>query len=89
LDRSRGGLTTKNHALVDKKGRPNKLKQTAGPDMDINRATEIITDLPEGSLLLADRGYDYNVLRKMMADRKAGANRGVSVCLNSRLAFLK
>ena len=34
----------------------------------------MIADLPEGALLLADKGYDSNALREMVADRKAWAN---------------
>ena len=34
----------------------------------------MIADLPEGGLLLADKGYDSNALREMAADRKAWAN---------------
>ena len=74
MGRSRGGLTTKIHALVDKKGRPIKLKLTAGQDADITSAPEMIADLLEGALLLADKGHDSNALREMVADRKAWAN---------------
>ena len=74
MGRSRGGLTTKIHAVVDKQGRPIKLKLTAGQDADITSAPEMIADLPEGALLLADKGYDSNALREMVASRNAWAN---------------
>ena len=74
MGRSRGGLTTKIHAVVDKQGRPIKLKLTAGQDADITSAPEMIADLPEGALLLADKGYDSNTLREMVANRNAWAN---------------
>ena len=74
MGRSRGGLTTKIHAVVDKQGRPIKLKLTAGQDADITSAPEMIADLPEGALLLADKGYDSNALREMVANRNAWAN---------------
>ena len=38
LGRSRGGLTTKIHALVDRQGRPIRLKLTAGETSDIAMA---------------------------------------------------
>jgi transposase len=74
LGRSRGGLTTKIHALVDKKGRPLKLKLTAGQRSDIESASEMIADLPKGAMLLADKGYDANALRDMATARGAWAN---------------
>ena len=74
LGRSRGGLTTKIHALVDRKGRPIKLKLTAGQEADITSAPELIADLPEGAMLLADKGYDANSLREAVAERGAWAN---------------
>ena len=74
LGRSRGGLTIQIHAVVDKQGRPIKLKLTAGQDADITSAPEMIADLPEGVLLLGDKGYDSNALREMVANRNAWAN---------------
>jgi transposase len=74
LGRSRGGLTTKIHALVDKKGRPIKLKLTAGEASDVASAAELIADLPEDAMLIADKGYDANALRQAVAERGAWAN---------------
>ncbi|MER8792212.1 IS5 family transposase [Mesorhizobium sp. M0983] len=74
LGRSRGGLTTKIHALVDAKGMPIKLMLTAGQMSDIASAADLITDLPEGAMLLADKGYDANALRNAVSERKAWAN---------------
>ena len=34
----------------------------------------MIADLPEGGLLLADKGYDSNALRERVANRNAWAN---------------
>ena len=68
MGRSRGGLTTKTHAVVDKQGRPIKLRLTAGQDADITSAPEMIADLPEGALLLADKGYDSNTRREIVAN---------------------
>jgi len=58
MGRSRGGLTSKIHALVDTNGRPIRLALTTGEAHD-NRPAEALV-LPEvsGSMLLADRGYD-------------------------------
>jgi len=75
LGRSRGGLTTKIHALVDKKGRPIKLKLTAGQASDVASAAELIADLPEDAILIADKGYDANALREAVAERGGTAAR--------------
>jgi transposase len=34
----------------------------------------MIADLPEGALLLADKGYDSNALRELVANQNAWAN---------------
>jgi transposase len=74
VGRSRGGLTTKIHALVDKKGRPLRLLLGPGQESDIARAAELIEDLPKGAMLLADKGYDANALREAVYQRGAWAN---------------
>jgi transposase len=74
LGRSRGGLTTKIHALVDGQGRPIKRQLTAGEKSDIASAEGLIADLPEGAMLLADKGYDANALRQAVRNKKAWAN---------------
>ena len=67
-------FTTKIHALVDKNGRPIKLKLTAGQASDVASASELIADLPEDAMLIADKGYDANALREAVAERGAWAN---------------
>ena len=47
---------------------------TAGQKSDIASAVDLITDLPEGAMLLADKGYDSNALRTVITQRKAWAN---------------
>ena len=74
MGRSRGGLTTKIHALVDKNGLPIKLTLTAGQAHDMQAAPELIANLPKGSMLLADKGYDADSVRQIARDRDAWAN---------------
>ena len=74
MGRSRGGLTTKIHALVDENGRPVQLKLTAGQASDVASASELIADLPEDAMLIADKGYDADALREAVAERGAWAN---------------
>lgn len=47
---------------------------TAGQMSDIASAADLITELPEGAMLLADKGYDANDLRNAVTERKAWAN---------------
>lgn len=73
MGRSRGGLTTKIHALVDAKGRPVALKLTPGQAHDGRSAADMLDSLGEGQILFADRAYDANALRKAMDEQGAWA----------------
>lgn len=74
MGRSRGGLTTKIHALVDANGMPIALKLTAGQAHDGRSAADMLKTLGDGDVLLADRAYDSDALRIEMAARGAWAN---------------
>jgi transposase len=74
MGRSRGGLTSKIHALVDAEGRPVTLRLTAGQVADCQEAEALTDTLGEGDILLADKGYDSNAIRAKAAERKAWAN---------------
>lgn len=74
MGRSRGGLTSKIHALVDAEGRPVTLRLTGGQVADCAEAEVLIDGLGEGDILLADKGYDSNAIRAKAAHRKAWAN---------------
>ncbi len=74
MGRSRGGLTSKIHALVDAEGRPVNLRLTGGQVADCTQADELTDDLGEGDILLADKGYDTDAIRAKAAERKAWAN---------------
>lgn len=74
MGRSRGGLTTKIHALVDANGLPVVLKLTEGQAHDGRSATDMLDDVSSGQILLADRAYDSNALRDAMQARGAWAN---------------
>lgn len=73
MGRSRGGLTTKIHALVDANGLPIVLKLTPGQAHDGRSATDMLDSLGDGQILLADRAYDSNALREAMDKRGAWA----------------
>lgn len=74
MGRSRGGLTSKIHALVDAEGRPVTVHLTGGQIADCSQAEALIDVLGEGDILLADKGYDSNAIRAKAAQRKAWAN---------------
>lgn len=74
MGRSRGGLTTKIHALVDANGLPITLKLSEGQAHDGRSAADMLGNLANGQILLADRAYDSDVLRANLAARGAWAN---------------
>ena len=74
MGRSRGGLTTKIHALVDANGLPVKFKLTEGQAHDGRSAQDMLGDIGEGQILLADRAYDSDAMREALAERGAWAN---------------
>jgi transposase len=73
MGRSRGGLTTKIHALVDANGLPILLKLTEGQAHDGRSAVDMLNGIGNGQILLADRGYDSDRLRQTLKERGAWA----------------
>jgi transposase len=71
MGRSRGGLTSKIHAVVDTNGLPVRLALTAGEAHDNRLADKLLSRLKSGSMLLADRGYDANWIRAFAARKGA------------------
>jgi transposase len=74
MGRSRGGLTTKIHALVDANGLPILLKLTPGQAHDGRSVADMLDGLSQGQILLADRGYDSDALRARLASQGAWGN---------------
>ena len=74
MGRSRGGLTTKIHAVVDANGNPFILKLTEGQAHDGRSANDMLDSVGVGQTLLADRAYDSDALRATLAGRGAKAN---------------
>ena len=74
MGRSRGGLTTKIHALVDANGLPIILKLTEGQAHDGRSAKDMLGGLGPGDILLADRAYDSDALRQSLAKQGAWGN---------------
>jgi len=74
MGRSRGGLTTKIHACVDRKGLPVRVALTTGEAHDNRLVFTILSGLKPGAMLLAGRGYDADWIRALVSQRGAWAN---------------
>lgn len=74
MGRSRGGLTSKIHALVDSDGRPVTLRLTSGQVHNSQEAEALLDAMPEGATLLADKGYHSNAIREAAARKNVWAN---------------
>ena len=74
MGRSRGGLTTKVHALTDARGLPIKLVLTSGQVHDANGAAMLLTDLTDGGVVLGDKAYDADWIRERIEAQSAAPN---------------
>lgn len=74
MGRSRGGLTTKIHALVDAEGRPIRIALTPGQAHDGTAAEELLAILKPGAALQADKAYDSNAIRNQAQEQDVWAN---------------
>ena len=74
MGRSRGGLTSKIHALVDGKGRPLALLITAGQVHDAPACEPLLQLVRKGQTVLGDKAYDAKWIRDMIAGAGAKAN---------------
>ena len=72
--RSRGGLTTKIHAVVDAKGRPIALDLTAGQKHDSQMSLPTPGAMRQGTIVPADKAYDTNALRAAADQKQAWVN---------------
>ena len=73
IGRSRGGRTTKIHALTDAEGRPRVLLLSPGNTNDIALASSLVAAAGPIKRLIADRAYDANSLRQLLANQGTGA----------------
>ena len=74
MGRSRGGLTSKIHALVDANGLPVRLAPTPGEAHDNRLAGKLLSRLRAALMLLADRGHDADWIGEFVAAKGAWAN---------------
>jgi len=61
VGRSRGGPTTKIHAVVDGLGNPTKIELTEGQVHDVTQAPMMLEEATS-TTVIADKGYDSNAL---------------------------
>jgi transposase len=74
MGRSRGGLTSKVHAVVDTNGLPVRLGLTPGEAHDNRLCPVLLAGLRPGTMVLADRGYDADWIRAFVSQQGAWAN---------------
>ena len=68
IGRSRGGLTTKIHAIADALGNPVALSLTPGQASDIGQACPLLDEV-EPKAFLADKAYDADALIDTLEER--------------------
>jgi transposase len=70
IGRSRGGRTTKIHALVNDQMRPYAFLLTGGHVADIKGAATLLSSTAPSQHLIADKAYDANHLRGFLQNRQ-------------------
>ena len=72
VGRSRGGLNTKLHVIVDGLGNPVEFMLSAGNDHDAIHAVELLEKIEiSGSNVLADRAYGAKAIRDYISEQRA------------------
>lgn len=71
---SRGGRSTKLHAVCDGHGRPLTFLLTGGNAADAPQALALLQAVPEGAIVMADKAYDANAIRRFTESRNVVPN---------------
>jgi transposase len=74
MGRSRGGLTSKVHAVVDANGLPVRLDLSPGEAHDNRLCPVLLAGLLPKTMVLADRSYDADWIRALVNEQGAWAN---------------
>ncbi len=69
IGRSRGGRTTKIHALTDGECRPIAFLLTGGQVADCTAGNLLLEQMPDVPILHGDKGYDSNAIRRLIEAR--------------------
>jgi transposase len=78
MGRTKGGLNTKIHALVNVRSQALVIGLSGGNQADVSLADELTECLPEGSTLIGDKAYDSSTLRQ------TAATKGIKTCIPAR-----
>ncbi|WPZ34034.1 IS5 family transposase [Thalassobaculum sp. OXR-137] len=87
MGQSRGGLTTKIHAVVDAEGRPVRLALNADQAGDAPMAARLLEIVTPGATVLADKVYDTDGIRSFVAARGGWANIPPRIMRKGTFAF--
>jgi transposase len=91
MGRTKGGLNTKIHVVVNAKAQPITIALSAGNEADISVAPELTLCIPSTSTLIADKAYDSFEFRQAATARKVKtcipprSNRKIPVAFSPRL----
>jgi len=78
MGRTKGGLNTKIHAVVNARSQAVVIALSGGNQADISLAEELAKCLPEDSTLIGDKAYDSSTLRQ------TAATKGIKTCIPGR-----
>ena len=78
MGRTKGGLNTKIHAVVNTRSQAVVIALSGGNQADISLAEELTECLPEHSTLIGDKAYDSSSLRQ------TAASKGINTCIPGR-----
>ena len=75
IGRSRGGRTTKIHALTDAECRPVAFLLTGDQIADCSAGAVLLEQMPRSAILHGDKGYDSDAIRRQVEGKGAMPNR--------------
>ena len=78
MGRTKGGLNTKIHAVVNARSHAIVIALSSGNEADISLAEKLTECLPEDSIIIGDKAYDSSTLRQ------TAATKGVKTCIPGR-----
>ncbi len=78
MGRTKGGLNTKIHAVVNAHSQAIVIAVSSGNEADISLAEELTECLPKDSTLIGDKAYDSSTLRE------TATGNGVTTCIPTR-----
>jgi len=87
IGRSRGGRTTKIHALTDRFCRPIAFLLTGGQVADCIAADVLLDRIGAAEILHGDKGYDTNAVRDKIQSKGAAPNIPPKLCRRWKNCF--